>query len=94
MLTFQAGRIVWILISASAFCVYRYHMSCSPWKTSLYTYENTRMKEKNNILVFYDKTFDFEAPLKCLGHPQVFPDNTLRTVAVVDKLWPMDQMQP
>lgn len=43
------------------------------------------MKEKN-ILVFYDKTFDFVAPLKCLGHPQGFPDNTLRTVAVAEWL--------
>lgn len=34
----------WILKSVSAFNVLKYHLSCSLWKTSLYTHE--RMIEK------------------------------------------------
>lgn len=40
----------WILRSASAFILLRYHMSCSLWKTPLYTLEKMKFKKANHII--------------------------------------------
>lgn len=39
----------WMLRSASAFNLLRYHMSCSLWKTSLSTLEKMKFKKANYI---------------------------------------------
>lgn len=39
----------WILKSVSTFNVLKYHLSCSLWKTSLYTHERITVKKANHI---------------------------------------------
>jgi hypothetical protein len=51
----------WILISASAFNLFQYHVSCSLWKNSNLQ-ENENENEK--LLYCYKYSFDFSEVLK------------------------------
>lgn len=57
-------------MSASAFYLSLYHMSCSHWETPLYTYEQMRVKKLNIIITEVVEILQ-NSPEKVLGIPRV-----------------------
>lgn len=52
----------WVLISASAFNILQYHMSCSLWKTQLYNHESMSKKDKFHLCIIVKAALTLQTP--------------------------------